>query len=189
MVALCLLAAGGPGIAQGGQASGAAGSVIVGSRAIPVTIRTDMGRRSVVEAACVIPAPQDAVWRVLTDYDHLADIVPFLTESRVTGETGGAKVLQQAGRGRLWIFHRSFAVTFGVEEQPESFIAFRALAGDFRTFDGFWRVEPTAEGTRVRHQVVIEPKFYLPRWAMRVVARYLMRASLEGVIRRCLVVE
>jgi hypothetical protein len=34
--------------------------------------------------------------------------------------------------------------------------------------------------------VAIEPKFYMPRWAVRVVAKHLMRKSLEGVISRCL---
>jgi ribosome-associated toxin RatA of RatAB toxin-antitoxin module len=153
---------------------------------VEVRVRKEVGRLSTVAAECVIPRPQAEVWKVLTDYDHLVEMVPFLTESRVIGEEDGATLLAQAGRGGLWVFQRRFTVVFRIEETPTSHITFQAVRGDFRRFEGFWHLERRPEGTFVSHQVEVVPAFYVPRWAMRVVARHLMSRSLEGVIRRCL---
>ncbi len=160
--------------------------VEVTRQALAVRVQQELGRFSTVKAECVIPRSQAAVWRVLTDYNHLDEIVPFLTQSRVIGEEGGATMLHQTGRGGLWMFRRRFTVVFRVEETPMHAIAFRAVRGDFRRFEGFWRLEASPEGTFVSHQVAVEPAFYIPRWAMRLVARHLMLRSFEGVIQRCL---
>lgn len=48
-----------------------------------------------VEATIAIQAPLEAVWGVLTDYDHLADHIPGLAESRVLElRPNGARLLQ-----------------------------------------------------------------------------------------------
>ena len=161
-------------------------TLTVGAHAVPVTLQTQVDHRCMIEAACLIPAAPAVVWRVLSDYNHLHEIVPFLTESRGLREEGGAKILYQAGRGQLWFFTRRFTVTFRVIEQPEALITFKAFAGDFREFDGFWSLEPQPEGTFVRHSVTINPDFYMPKWAMRFLARHLMMTSLSGVLHRCL---
>lgn len=48
-----------------------------------------------VEAKIAIQAPLEAVWGVLTDYDHLADHIPGLAESQVLElRPNGARLLQ-----------------------------------------------------------------------------------------------
>lgn len=48
-----------------------------------------------VEARIAIQAPLEAVWGVLTDYNHLADHIPGLAESRVLElRPQGARLLQ-----------------------------------------------------------------------------------------------
>jgi hypothetical protein len=48
-----------------------------------------------VEAKISIQAPLEAVWRVLTDYNNLADHIPGLAESRVLElRPRGARLLQ-----------------------------------------------------------------------------------------------
>jgi len=158
----------------------------VESQTIPVTLRETIGHPSGVEVTCIIPRAPSAVWRVLSDYDHLEDVVPFVTESRLIRQEGDTKILHQEGRGGLGIFSRRFSVTFRVHETPLREITFEAFEGDFKQFTGFWRLEGHAEGTLVRHRVDIEPAFYLPQWVMRLVAKHMLMRGIEAVIQRCL---
>jgi len=158
----------------------------VESQTIPVTLRETIGHPSGVEVLCVIPRAPSAVWRVLSDYDHLEELVPFVTESRLVRQDGDTKILYQEGRGGLGIFRRRFTVTFRVHEAPLREITFEAFEGDFRHFTGFWRIEGHAEGTQVHHRVDIEPTFYMPRWVMRIVVKHMLMHGIETVIQRCL---
>lgn len=154
--------------------------------AIPVTIT--VGRhvdgRAPMTAECVVPYSQETVWQVLTDYNHLDEFVPFITQSRITKGSHGEKLLTQSGRAGLWFFKKAFSVVFSVEEVPMREIKFTALEGDFAYFDGFWQIESKPEGTLIRHRVDIEPAFYVPRWVRNIVERYLMMTSLKSVIER-----
>ncbi|MBI3324774.1 MAG: SRPBCC family protein, partial [Candidatus Omnitrophica bacterium] len=158
----------------------------VESQTIPVTLRETIGRPSGVEVSCIIPRAPSAVWRVLSDYDRLEEIVPFVTESRLVRQEGDTKILYQEGRGSLGIFSRRFSVTFRVHETPLREITFEAFEGDFKQFTGFWRLEGHAEGTLVQHRVDIEPAFYMPQWVMRLVVKHMLMHGIEAVIQRCL---
>jgi len=141
---------------------------------------------STVRAECVIPCSQKIVWRVLTDYDHLEDIISIVDDSRVLGSENGVTILLQEGRGGLWFFKRDFTVTFRVREVPMAYVGFEAFEGDFSRFVGTWQVEQREEGTWVSHRVEIQPRFFAPRWALRRMAGSLMSETIDGVIRRCL---
>ncbi|MBI3009800.1 MAG: SRPBCC family protein [Candidatus Omnitrophica bacterium] len=158
----------------------------VESQTIPVTLRETIGYLSGLEVVCIIPRAPLAVWRVLSDYDHLEEVVPFVTESRLVQQDKDTKILYQQGRGGLGIFSRRFSVTFRVRELPLREITFEAFEGDFKQFTGFWRLENHAKGTRVSHRVEIEPAFYMPRWMMRIVVKHMLLHSIEAVIQRCL---
>ncbi len=158
----------------------------IDAHTIPVTLRELVGPPAGVEATCIIPQTLAHVWGVLSDYDHLEKVVPFVTESRVLRRDGDTIMLYQEGRGGLSLFQRRFSVTFRVHETPMREIRFEAFKGDFTQFTGFWRLEPHADGTLVHHQVSIEPAFYLPRWVMRLVMRHMLLRGVEAVIQRCL---
>ncbi len=157
-----------------------------GSLTIPVTLRETVGHPSGVEVTCVIPQTLPKVWEALSDYDHLEEVVPFVTESRLIRQDGNAKILYQEGRGGLGIFSRRFTVTFRVHETPLRAIAFEAFEGDFKHFAGFWQLEGQGAGTLVHHRVSIEPAFYMPRWVMRMVVKHMLMHGIEAVVQRCL---
>ena len=164
---------------------GAASVVEIGGHEVSFTLR-DGARRAVhIEAHCLIRVPQERVWRVLTDYEHLDVFVPFLTSSRVTDRIGGRMTLRQEGRVSLLMFHRPFTVTFQVHERPMQEIRFQAVAGDFRRFEGGWTLTAHPDGTIVEHHVEVEPAFFTPRWVMRILERRIMLNSIGAVIQRC----
>ena len=144
---------------------------------------------SMIRAECVIPRSQRLVWDVLSDYDNLANIVPALSSSRIVGGDQKGKILHQEGRTGIWFFKRDFSVTFRVKEVPMSYIGFSAFEGDFSVFKGSWQVAERDEGTWVSHKVEIEPDFFVPKWALRRMARKLMIETIENVINHCLAME
>lgn len=172
-------------LATGAGARGETRTVVVGDHPVGVRTSEQFGDVSMVRAECIIPAPRDRVWRVLTDYNHIDDIVPAVTESRLERADDGRMLLHQSGRSGVWIFTREFHVTLEVTEVPKSHIGFRIVEGDFKRFDGSWQIADSNGGTWAAHRVEVQPDFFAPGWAQRHVARRLMAETIEGVIARC----
>ncbi|MBW2413223.1 MAG: SRPBCC family protein [Deltaproteobacteria bacterium] len=136
-----------------------------------------------------MPQSLPKVWRVLTDYGHLDDVVPAVTMSRIIGHEGATKLLYQEGRAGLWIFERGFTVTFRVRETPMQSIEFEAFEGSFRRFVGSWELAPSGDGTRIRHRVEIEPDFWAPRWALKRIAWRMMEDTIRSVVDKSLATD
>jgi ribosome-associated toxin RatA of RatAB toxin-antitoxin module len=152
---------------------------------IKVNITESLDGVPTVRAQCLIPLPREVVWQVLSDYEALDELVPAVTESRVIGEDNGVLILRQEGRAGLWFVRRDFAVTFRVTEDPPNSIEFVAFEGDFKRFEGKWRIKPMRAGTLVQHEVTVVPTFWAPNWSLRRVARQMMKETIEGVVKRC----
>ena len=84
--------------------------VEVGGQEISLAFSDGPGRAARLEARCVVPARRDVVWTVLTDYDHLEGVVPFLTDSHTVEPEPGVTLLRQEGRIGLLVFSRRFKV-------------------------------------------------------------------------------
>lgn len=163
--------------------------VDIGESTIVVKITEDFRKISKIRAECVIPRPQKTVWRVLTDYDNLENIIPIISKSDVLGKEDGTTILYQEGRGGLWFLKRDFTVTFHVREVPMAYIGLESFEGDFRHFNGTWQIEQRQEGTWVAHTLEVQPDFFAPRWAIRRVARGILAETIDSVIRWCLTEE
>ncbi|MBI3615594.1 MAG: SRPBCC family protein [Candidatus Omnitrophica bacterium] len=142
--------------------------------------------RAHIVAEITLPAPQERVWSVLTDYDSLSEFVPPLEKSRVIRRERDYLLLYQKGGIRLPFYHHFSEVIFEVREDPPHTIYFEAVAGDFLIDQGSWRLEPAEKGTRITHETTIEPTFFIPRWLMGPIERALLKSSFRGIVKRCL---
>ncbi|KAL3905332.1 MAG: hypothetical protein SGILL_009719 [Bacillariaceae sp.] len=108
-----------------------------------------------------VPAPVDAVWSILTDYNRLAIHVPNLMESKVVRENGGGGGssipgdgsykcrLYQVGAQKIIGFDFSASVTMDMTERivtsaatPARKIDFKCVDSQFFSeFDGAWTVK------------------------------------------------
>ena len=115
-------------------------------------------------ATILIPRPVEQVWRVLTDYDNLANFIPNLSLSRRQPHPGGGLRLEQVG-SRCFLNLRFCArvVLDMVEDYPHR-LGFAMVEGDFRQFEGQWRLESTAQGeaTQLTYDLVICPPLAMP---------------------------
>jgi ribosome-associated toxin RatA of RatAB toxin-antitoxin module len=155
-----------------------------------------------VMIAATLPVGPDRVRDVVTDYDHFAEFIPYLQESRVLARDGT----------RQWVYHRlrfpapvaerayviSSSETAG-DRQRAMRIEWRLSTRTFVDIDtggavrpdrleGFWDLRPRAEGnaTEARYAVLSEPGGLLPEWLVtRLTDRYVQQV-MAAVRERCL---
>lgn len=123
-------------------------------------------RQRQITAKIEIPHTVEQVWRVLTDYEALADFIPNLARSRrLEHPTGGIR-LEQIGSQRLLSFNFSARVVVDLEENFPHEINFNMVEGDFNAFSGTWRLETDPLSGRITtnlcYTVRIWPKRTMP---------------------------
>lgn len=153
-------------------AAALAAAALPASAASPsgVSLRLDggSGKSYDVEGSFTVRASSAAVWRVLTDYDRIADFVPSMRRSRVVGtEAGGATLVEQEAVGGAFFLRRAVRVTLEVRRDGDA-LTFHDVSGkDFRRYDGSWTTHETPAGTVVTYRLRAEPDFLAPGFFVR----------------------
>jgi uncharacterized protein YndB with AHSA1/START domain len=116
----------------------------------------------IVSSGTVAAAPA-TVWRILTDYDHMADYVPDLKSARVVSRDGDRVVIEQQGAARFLFFSRTIHLVVQAHEQAPHKIDVNLVDGDMAVYRCSWELIPVdGGGTTVRYTAAIGPKFYVP---------------------------
>jgi ribosome-associated toxin RatA of RatAB toxin-antitoxin module len=134
--------------------------------AVFVQIEKIADRQRRITASVQIPQPVEQVWKVLTDYEALADFIPNLTKSRLLEHPSGGTRLEQIGSQRLLRFNFCARVVLDLEEHEPKEIKFQLAEGDFKDFSGSWHLEPyflgQCMGTNLQYIVKVWPKLTMP---------------------------
>jgi ribosome-associated toxin RatA of RatAB toxin-antitoxin module len=127
-------------------------------------VDSDAGRVYQVSAHGEVAAKPAAVWRILTDYDHMAEFVPDLHSTRVLERSGDQAIVEQRGVAHFLFFRREIRLLVQVREQPMSRIDISLVDGDMAVYHCTWRLVPVPEtgGTRIVYSGALAPKFYVP---------------------------
>jgi ribosome-associated toxin RatA of RatAB toxin-antitoxin module len=127
-------------------------------------VETDGGPVYEVSAQGEVAAAPAAVWRILTDYDRMAEFVPDLRSAKVLSRSGDSAVVEQLGVAHFLFFRRDIRLVVQVREQPISQIDISLVDGDMKRYHCSWRLLPVPEtgGTRVLYSGAMAPKFYVP---------------------------
>jgi len=153
----------------------------VGSAAVihDLKIEYRSGRYELVSHTYV-DAPLEAIFHVLTDYDHLNRISRIYEESGfMEPAADGTPVVYTRMRGCVLFFCKSITRVERLETREPGFIHTITLPeqSDFRYGVSEWILEPEGSGTNVIYRAVLEPDFWLPPiigpWALK-------RRLLEG---------
>lgn len=138
-----------------------------------------------------IRADPKTVWGVLTDYDHHADWLPFMTRSRVVTRLPDTLFVEQEGKIRVLIKTYTIRVKQQVWENASAGrMRFHAVEGDFKQLDGLWTVLPAAPGqTTLLCWFTMAPYRRAPEWAVKFIVKHYLsvmvrrlrdRAEIEG---------
>jgi hypothetical protein len=107
-----------------------------------------------IAAAVHISAPIAVLWKVLTDYNHLAEFIPNLAVSRTCPHPSGGIRLQQEGIQNVFGFRFRAAVLMDMSEvvgNPDEVPQRRSIyfdmvqSRDFSRFEGEWYLEEIRE--------------------------------------------
>ncbi|PZO58040.1 MAG: cyclase [Phormidesmis priestleyi] len=124
--------------------------------------RPEKERRIV--ASVLIPQPIDLVWKVITDYEHLADFVPNLTSSKLIPNSEGRIRLEQMGTQCFLKFKFCARVVLDMTEQFPHEVGFDMKEGDFKMFKGAWKLRPDEDqrGTELSYDLLVKPPRAMP---------------------------
>jgi ribosome-associated toxin RatA of RatAB toxin-antitoxin module len=133
-----------------------------------------------IASSGTVSAAPAVVWRILTDYDHLADYVPDLDSARVVSRTGATVIVEQRGAAHFLLFSHAIRLRVQVHEQPPDRIDMRLVEGDMKVYRASWQLIPLAggAGTKVVYNAAIEPAFYMPG----IVGVRLVRKDIAGMM-------
>lgn len=132
-----------------------------------------------VQAQTTVKAPRELIWSTLTDYNHMAEFVPGISQSRVLERRGGTTRVAQVGTAHLWFFDYTIDVVVETTEQPPYAIGIRLVSGNLKQLDGGYQLEPVDDqddAFLLRWSGVIEPSIAVPQ----VIAVALMRANIAA---------
>jgi len=130
-----------------------------------------------VEGHFFVEASTSIAWAVLTDYDHIADFVSSMEQSRIKSRTGAVLLVEQKAKGEFFLFSRSVYVLLEIQEKPQESIQFEDTSHkDFDRYTGSWKLEATKEGVLVVYNLNVKSNFAVPGFVKR---RVVKRSALE----------
>ncbi|NJN86214.1 MAG: cyclase [Leptolyngbyaceae cyanobacterium SL_7_1] len=133
---------------------------------VEVTTARPEGRHRQISANIQIPAAMETVWQVLTDYNHLAEFIPNLTQSRQISHPHGGVRLEQVGAHSFLKFKFCARVVLDMVEQFPHRLTFQMVEGDFREFTGSWQLVPVGASehplTELRYTIQVLPPRTMP---------------------------
>jgi hypothetical protein len=129
---------------------------------IVVHVRRD-GETIVVDVEMAVQAPPRAAWDVLTDYDHMAQFVANVQESRITDRKGNTLIVAQKSSTALGLLKFSFDNVREVELVPHREIRSKLISGDMKASAFTTRIMSDGSGgTRVVNHGEFVPTMWVP---------------------------
>ena len=118
-------------------------------RTIEQTMEKLSGGTRRLAAQLTTSASLDSLWNVLTDYDRLNQYIPNLLSSKKIFQKNNNFHLKQVGAQDFLGMKFSAEVTIDLFEEKElGIIKFNLIKGDFRRFEGSWRIKKIGDSTK-----------------------------------------
>ena len=153
-----------------------------------VSIKTEKHtpRQRRIIASVAVPRSLEQVWKILTDYESLADFVPNLTSSRLLPCPNGGIRLEQIGAQCFLNFKFCARVILDMTECFPQEIGFSMVEGDFKKFMGKWTLQPALLGDQVAtvlsYELMVQPPLAMP---VQLIERHICQNLTQNLIAIC----
>ena len=118
-------------------------------RTIEQTMEKLSGGTRRLAAQLTTSASFDSLWNVLTDYDRLNLYIPNLLSSKKIYQKNNNVHLKQVGAQDFLGMKFSAEVTIDLLEEKElGLLTFSLIKGDFRKFEGSWKIQNIKDTTK-----------------------------------------
>jgi len=122
------------------------------------------------------------LWAVLTDYANLSRFIPNLASSRQLWRRGNRVGLEQVGTQQFCGLRFSARVELELEEDPSAQeLRFQMVRGDFRRFEGTWRVSANDASSSLLYELTVQGKPGMPIGLIEQRLRDDLANNLRGV--------
>ncbi|RZM81896.1 SRPBCC family protein [Leptolyngbya iicbica] len=135
-------------------------------------------------ASISIPCSVEQVWGILTDYENLSSFIPNLTVSRRLETDGSRTLLEQVGSQCFLNIQFCARVVLDMAEQFPHCIGFSMVEGDFKSFEGAWKLEQAEDaeqGTRLNYEITICPPRAIPAVLIERHLRHDLTQNLQAI--------
>lgn len=155
-----------------------------------VEIRTDgQGESITVTASAEMRVDPLTAWKVITDYDHLAEFIPYMRSSRVLERDADRFMIEQTGEFSFLVFRQPVQAKLAVVESPQRRVTARAVGGNLREMEGRYTLESLPAGTvRLTYSGRLVPDFAIPPVIGNLVVRNVLitqfGAMVKEIVRR-----
>jgi ribosome-associated toxin RatA of RatAB toxin-antitoxin module len=115
------------------------------------------GDTYVLNAVMFAPVAQSIAWDVLTDFDHMAQWVPNVSESKVLKREDTTVTIEQRGVAKYGAISFPYTTERKIELKPQGSINSTQLKGSLRRVVSTMVIEPDGKGTRLTYHLEIVP--------------------------------
>ncbi len=120
------------------------------------------GENVSVDLSLVVPATRQEVWAVLTDFDHMAEFISNLKESRVVSSSADTKKVFQRGSAKYGPIKFPFESTREMRLDPFDKIRSHMISGSMRKMEGTTQLVDEGAQTRVIYHTDSIPGVWIP---------------------------
>jgi hypothetical protein len=147
-----------------------------------------VGENIIIDLNFAVPASQQEVWDVLTDFDGMADFVSNLKESKIVSVSEDKFTIFQSGAATYGPIRYPFESTREVRLIPYDKILTHLVSGNMHKLEGTTYLTDEAGLTRVVHRTEAIPKVWIPAVVGKVFIEHEMREQFNEmrneIIRR-----
>jgi len=115
------------------------------------------GDTYVVNAVMFAPVAQSVAWEVLTDFDHMAQWVPNVSESKVLKRDDNSVTIEQRGVAKYGAVNFPYVTERKIELKPPGTIMSLQTKGSLRRVASTLLLATEGKGTRLTYHLEIEP--------------------------------
>jgi hypothetical protein len=161
------------------------GALCVHAAASTEQIETDgQGETISVTASADMLVDPHTAWKVITDYDHLAEFIPYMRSSRVVRRDADRLVVEQTGEFSFLFFRQPVQAQLAVVESPQRGVVAHAVGGNLREMEGRYTLEILPSGAvRLSYSGRLVPDFAVPPLIGKLVVRNVLASQFSAMVR------
>ncbi len=145
-----------------------------------IEVKVNMaGENIIVDVTFSVSATQQEVWAVLVDFDHMADFVSNLKESKVVSVSGNTLTIFQRGAAIYGPVSYPFESTRKIRLMPFHKIRTHLISGNMRKMEGTTHLVDEGGRTRVIHHTDTIPDLWIPSVLGKVFIEHEMREQFQ----------
>ncbi len=133
------------------------------------------GENVIVDLTLVVPATRQEVWAVLTDFEHMADFVSNLKESKVVSVSGDTLKIFQRGSAMYGPISFPFESTREIRLTPFDKIQSHMISGNMRKMEGTTQLVDEGGQTRIIYHTDTIQEVWIPPVAGKIFIEHEIR--------------